>query len=476
MTPLFGVAITTLNRRQLFDQTMRAYRRHTPPDIPILVVDDGSEQPAPGAQHRNPTPQGIAAAKNASIALLMDAGVEHLFLSDDDVHPNAPDWWRPYTESRHPHLLHQPNTMQMCPICRTQRWHIYNTIEGRFDCTHCVADVAPLYQDHEVFAPKWAAGVVYYLHRDVVERVGGLREQFGRWSAETWEYSYRIHNALGTTYPFLALRDSRFHAVDAYATGKRSCVPPEIRNAHRERNWRLFLEYRDSTDFVPYQREHPAATVCVPWRPTPERIGAHDRCMKYWTGHGYPVIEADSDTDLPFLCGQARNNAARQADTDLVIIADADTVPERIEQIHAALAIVSDGGADLVYPYTEFLHIPGEAATDDDYTTARVQQRYHDSPGGIFVMRRETLWGFGGFDELFTPGAMSFDDTSFRHVVETLGTVQRIPGTVYSFNHATNAGGQPDRDYTDNNPNKARFALYEFARGRPRIMRELIKR
>lgn len=475
MKPTFGVAITTLNRRQQAVQTINEWKRYTPSDVPIFVVDDGSDVPFPDADHRNSTPQGVAAAKNASIALLMDAGCEYLFLADDDCHPDSDRWWELYIQSGYPHLLHQPREQRICQLCHTPQTHIYNTLKGCFDCTNCSTAVRPAWEDDAFFAPQWAAGVLYYMTRDTIDKVGGLRTEFGRWSSETWEYSYRIRNVLKTPYPFIAPKVDSIHAVDAYTTGKRSSVSQQIRNEHSERNWKLFLRYRGSTDFVPYRTEPDLnATVCFPWRSTPTRGAAHARCFKYWVDHGFRVVEGDSDPELPFLCGKARNNAVKQADTDVVIVADADTIPDDIKQIHDAIDMVTHSHADMCYPFTEFRHIDGGWATKD-YTQAPAQQVYFDSPGGIFILRRDVFDKFGGFDERFTPGQGGYDDTAFRLVCETLGTVARITGVAWSFNHATRSDGKPDRDFSEANRNLPRFRLYEFARGKPDLMRELIK-
>ena len=138
--------------------------------------------------------------------------------------------------------------------------------------------------------------------------------------------------------------------------------------------------------------------------------------------------------------------------------------------------MVRDGEADLVYPYTVFCHIPMEWATKDDYTEAPIQRQYVDSPGAVFVIRKDTLQRFGGFDERFVPGALGYDDTAFRHVASTLGTVARVPGVAWSFNHATDEHGLPDRDFSENNPNWPLYQLYAFAAGKPAIMRALIQR
>lgn len=219
----------------------------------------------------------------------------------------------------------------------------------------------------------------------------------------------------------------------------------------------------------------PTETVCRPWRPSPDRIAGHDRTFNYWIEYGYNVVEADSDPDQPFLCGQARNNAIRKATTDIVIVADADTIPDKIGQIDIAVRMVADGEADVVYPYKLFLHIPEAAATMTDYKLAAVQKHYWDSPGGIWVTTTAFLDAVGWFDERFVPGELSFDDTSFRFACETLGRVARVDGTVWSFNHSADTNGRPLRDYSPANKNWPRFQLYVAARNQPELMRKLVK-
>jgi hypothetical protein len=195
--------------------------------------------------------------------------------------------------------------------------------------------------------------------------------------------------------------------------------------------------------------------------------------MKFWADYHYVVIEADSDAGRPFLCSQARNNAVRQACSEVVVIADADTVPNCIEQVHDAVSMVADREADMVYPYNEFRHIDESAAALPDYTTARVQQSTFDSPGGIFVTTKRFMDRVGWFDESFVPGALGFDDTSFRYAAETFGVVDRVAGIAWSFNHATDVNGLPLRDFTSTNPNWPRYQRYQAARGDMNAMREL---
>lgn len=101
-----GVAITTHNRRDVLLNALTHWIEHTSADVPIVVVDDGSDEPlclegwrgipvhrVPSVSVvRHPLPMGIAVAKNRCIAELMDLGCDHLFLADDDVWPTVDEW------------------------------------------------------------------------------------------------------------------------------------------------------------------------------------------------------------------------------------------------------------------------------------------------------------------------------------------------------------------------------------------------
>lgn len=204
------------------------------------------------------------------------------------------------------------------------------------------------------------------------------------------------------------------------------------------------------------------ATVCIPWRPQPDRVAAYKRVRSFWAHHGFKVITADSDRAQPFHICEARNKAVKRATTDYVIVADADTIPD-IANVHQALTM--DG---VVWPYTEFRHIAADWVSKSDLWSAPVDQRYKRSVGGIFITRRETYWQLGGMDERFER-RWGYEDNAFHLAVVALSHANRVPGVVVSFNHTA------DRNLTDN-PNQHRYQLYKLASGRPELMRELVKR
>ena len=209
------------------------------------------------------------------------------------------------------------------------------------------------------------------------------------------------------------------------------------------------------------------AVVCMPWRPQPDRLAAHERVRKFWQHFDFRVYEADSNQTRPFNLSHARNRAVKRAQAafaKVVIVADADAIPD----IASVLAAVHDP-VGVTYPYTTFKHIRGDWTDRADLLAAPVEQVYRNSVGGMFVTTVETYWDIGGMDERFE-ARWGYDDNAFAAAAETLSSIHRQPGMLLSFNHSA------DRDMSTNNPNRIRNQLYQFARGNPALMRELIKR
>ena len=253
--PSIGIAITTRNRREVFDKTLVEFQRYTPGAL-IVVVDDASDKPIEGAIRFDDN-VGIARAKNAGIAALMDARVDHLFLADDDTYPIAEEWWRPYIESPEPHLIY----LFKDPVGR-----------GKY------AETPPtVYEDDRYFAYSHPRGCLLYMHRSVVERVGGMRPEFGKWGVEHVEYSTRIHSAGLTTNRFQDVHGSSklWYSIDEHwheTPGFRRSVDDKTRKEHLGRNEELAESLRGSTDFVPYREtRNVVITSLLTGKPDPQR-------------------------------------------------------------------------------------------------------------------------------------------------------------------------------------------------------------
>lgn len=206
------------------------------------------------------------------------------------------------------------------------------------------------------------------------------------------------------------------------------------------------------------------ATVVMPWRATPDRIGAHQYCTRYWRSHGYPIVHGDSTPTKPFNRAQARNNAANKAATDTIIVADADVIPADINQIHQAVHLAQQGAA--VTPYSTYQLLPADAVTATDLAAVEPVREYAVKwrPAGITVITRTAWTEVGGYDENFGAG-WCCEDTAFWYACETLIGIHQLPGILYAFDHHGHRIRNPK--------NRRRLWWYERARGNPEEMQRL---
>jgi glycosyltransferase involved in cell wall biosynthesis len=223
-----------------------------------------------------------------------------------------------------------------------------------------------------------------------------------------------------------------------------------------------------------------SATVCIPWRPSRSRLPAFRRVTEFWKLFGWPVITADSDTEV-FSLAQARNNAVRQARTDVVVIADADTL---IDPVNVLRAVAEPVG--ICWPFTKYrildpkyLDIP----LDQLASVPHVNTWDGDGAngvGGCIVATVAEFFRLGGQPPEFI--GWGWEDTAFTSVARTLSRVKRIAGNVYAFEHNTEAsryvGAKADSPGWDRDVERNRelFLNYQVAEGRAWLMREQLKR
>lgn len=260
-TPKIGIGITTHNRYDVFKKTYCEILLHAPQGSKIVVVDDASNQPVPEATYRFSANVGIAVAKNKCFELLDDC--EHIFLFDDDCYPKVSDWWRPYVESKEPHLM-----------------YIFKDWSG----PRKLNDTSDLYQDNTIRAYSHCRGVMCYFHRSCLENVGGMDPVFGKWGYEHPDLSNRIFNAGMTSFRFADVPGSEhlLYSADEHQAVVTTVKGPE-RAAQVAKNEAVYNSRKNSVIYVPYrQRENILITtyftgVADPqrngkWQPKPEEL------------------------------------------------------------------------------------------------------------------------------------------------------------------------------------------------------------
>lgn len=247
-----AVGITTRNRPDVLARTLNAFKTHSP-DIPVVVVDDGSSVPVTADVEviRHETSQGIPAAKNRCLSELMRLDLQHLFLFDDDTRPLSPDWFRPYVESPEPHLQHS--------------W-------SHFANGKAVNRMNVVHRQDNLVAYGWSMGCMLYVTRDVVSRVGGMRQCFAPAMHEHIEWSRRIHNAGLTSFPFQDVPDSEslIEAADR-SQSVQSSITLADRRKQLERNDALLEMFSDDASYVPYGTKDLVLTCLFASQPDPQR-------------------------------------------------------------------------------------------------------------------------------------------------------------------------------------------------------------
>lgn len=207
---MIGVAISTHARPTVLAKALAGWTVGMP-DVLVVTHDLSGD--------------GVAVTKNRGIAALMDAGCEHLFLADDDMWPLRPDWWKPYVASPEPHLM------------------------------HCWGKSRFIAEDNQHTVWNWPRGVLLYAERRVIDRVGGMRVEFGRWGGEHAEWSKRIHAAGLTTHPFMDVtraRTKRLWHCEDYTRRTPSTIGEAEKINGAARRKELYDRFRGSTDYVDY--------------------------------------------------------------------------------------------------------------------------------------------------------------------------------------------------------------------------------
>ncbi len=182
-----------------------------------------------------------------------------------------------------------------------------------------------------------------------------------------------------------------------------------------------------------------AVKVVIPWRPAPSRLEAFDRVVGWYQENlrGVAVETIDTD-DVPFVLAACRNAAMRDAPPDtVVVIGDADTIPERAPLLAAIRAAATSGVVHL--PYDEYRWL-GPAGTAEflagaDLDTCAVEQYVHTACSGIYVATPRNWARHGGQDEGFQ--GWGFEDAAWNLAHRTLlgAPPRRHRGRVYALHH-----------------------------------------
>jgi hypothetical protein len=131
-----------------------------------------------------------------------------------------------------------------------------------------------LYQDSGLIAYGWSMGCMLYVTADVVNRVGGMRWDFGLGMEEHGEWSQRIHNAGFTTFVHQDIPNSQtlIWAGDREG-GVTRTLATDDRQALLAKNEKLAKSLRADESFIPYTNRDCVITCYFTGQPDPQRSG-----------------------------------------------------------------------------------------------------------------------------------------------------------------------------------------------------------
>jgi glycosyltransferase involved in cell wall biosynthesis len=232
-----GIGMTTRNRPDVLENTLKNLYMHIPTrmgihfdyNFVVVIVDDASGEPYRHATYRFNENVGVARSKNKCLELLDHC--DHIFLFDDDTYPLVWEWWKPYVESKEPHLMYQfklPNKP--------------------------ANDMMELYRDDSIVAYNKTRGGMLYIDRKVLDVVGGFDTRYGTSMFEHADWTNRIHNAGLTTHRAMDVPGSEkiFYCLDQDGKAE-SSIPPSQRKRNILRNSRIYRQSISSSEYREYR-------------------------------------------------------------------------------------------------------------------------------------------------------------------------------------------------------------------------------
>lgn len=206
-----GIGISTTPGRNVL--TLDNWDRYMPPGTYAIAVTDDKHE-------------GVAKTKNKLLRELDRH--EHIFLFDDDTWTISDWWWQPYISSPEKHLMYQFD------------------LPGR-------KKMGLLHADGEITAWSHTRGAMIYLHRSVLDIVGGFDEHY-KFGYEHADLTNRIHNAGLTTYRAMDVVGSNKLLYCLDQDGKvESSVPEKLRRREMAKNRALYQKSKTSTEFKEYK-------------------------------------------------------------------------------------------------------------------------------------------------------------------------------------------------------------------------------
>lgn len=201
--------------------------------------------------------------------------------------------------------------------------------------------------------------------------------------------------------------------------------------------------------------------VVIPWRSQPSRIPALAAVVTWYIEHGFRYTLVDSGHER-FNLSASRNAGVKLAAAPVVVIGDADTIPEAGPLDEAIAAARTSGMTHLPYGRGGY-RVLMDYGTRQFFSGVPLERcvfaSFDFTCSGVFVTTPAAWASHFGHDELFTGWAP--EDHAWRVTHETLlGPVPRHEGHVFALTH-----DPAPKEYGYVGEGAARYRRYEQAAG-----------
>lgn len=217
-----GIGITTCDRPELYKLCFEKIFKHTNCAFQIATYDD------------TVTKKGVAHAKNRLIDALYMIGCDYIFLFDHDAFPITDGWQDYFINSGINHLIYA------------------NDKEHNLMYTDLITG-------NQIF--EGSSGVMLFMTREVIEKVGHMDESYGRYGFEHSDYSRRVCRAGLIPHPFICLTDTSkyIHSLDLDGPYEGISASPSVIGEERreliEKNRQKYLDGENSdVIYLPFKQ------------------------------------------------------------------------------------------------------------------------------------------------------------------------------------------------------------------------------
>lgn len=211
-----GIGILTTPNRGILEQTLPEWYKYLPKDSRLIVENDTEYT-------------GVARTTNRLLAQLDK--FEHIFIVNDDVKPLVKDWYLPYIKANVKHLMYQFR------------------LHGK---PH--TDMQVLYEDDKIKAYTHTRGCFLYIHRSLLDVMGGFDEAYGQAMYEHTDFTNRVSNSGLVPFRAADVVDSHklLYCYDQDSEIE-SSIPESVRRRNLVKNRGLYLKSRTSREYRSYK-------------------------------------------------------------------------------------------------------------------------------------------------------------------------------------------------------------------------------